>query len=241
MHIIVNYTCLQLAKYKEEHVDKTQLNNEVPLLSLPPELLHHILSYITEPKNQQNVLLTSKKFSVLGLDDRAFGEQIFTHKYLMNAIYVNSLETVKFLLSDKRVDPSAENNEAIIEASSKGHVEIVNELLKDTRIDPSDQNNGALVGACTHGHEEVVKELLKIEAVKKLFFIKKEDLGTNYIRCSYAPEPIKAASDNRHEEALLALLTPEKWEKTMHIRTNDFVIFDTYFIKRMRVVVWLRN
>jgi hypothetical protein len=167
MSFIIDYWFSQIAKYKEEElVDKTKINNEVPLFKLPPELLHHILSYITEPKNQHNVLLTSNKFSVLGLDDRAFGEQIFTHKNLMNAIKVNSLETVKFLMSDKRVDPSAENNEAIIEASSKGHVEIVKELLKDTRTDPSDRNNAALVGACTYGHAKVVKELIKIEAVK---------------------------------------------------------------------------
>jgi Ankyrin repeats (many copies) len=44
---------------------------------------------------------------------------------------------VGLLLSDSRVDPSAENNHAIRKASERGHVEVVRLLLSDPRVDPS--------------------------------------------------------------------------------------------------------
>ena len=44
------------------------------------------------------------------------------------------MEVVKLLLSDKRVDPSAENNYAIRYTSK--HYEIVKLLLSDKRVDP---------------------------------------------------------------------------------------------------------
>ena len=40
------------------------------------------------------------------------------------------------LLEDPRVDPSANNNEAIGIASAYGHLAIVNRLLADPRVDP---------------------------------------------------------------------------------------------------------
>ena len=45
------------------------------------------------------------------------------------------------ILSDSRVDPSAENNYAIKLASHFGHQEVVKLLLSDARVDPSARNN----------------------------------------------------------------------------------------------------
>ena len=51
------------------------------------------------------------------------------------AIINNDIEIIKTLLTDNRVDPSVNNNEAIRDASSNGHIEIVKLLLADSRID----------------------------------------------------------------------------------------------------------
>ena len=44
------------------------------------------------------------------------------------------METVKVLLADQRVDPSAWRNYAILWAASNGHLEIVKLLLSDERV-----------------------------------------------------------------------------------------------------------
>ena len=81
------------------------------------------------------------------------------NKSFLDAIENNNLEVIKELL--KRVEPSAENNEAIRWVSGNGHLKVVKELLKDKRVDPSADNNYAIREASYNGHLEVVKELLK--------------------------------------------------------------------------------
>lgn len=45
------------------------------------------------------------------------------------------MEVIKILLNDERVDPSAQDNEAIREACEIGYVQVVQLLLKDERVD----------------------------------------------------------------------------------------------------------
>jgi hypothetical protein len=84
-----------------------------------------------------------------GLDDALFA-----------AAYVGFTDAVKLLLSDYGVDPSACNNEVLIDASENGYLEIVQILLADDRVDPSAQDNRALIDASQNGHLEIVKFLL---------------------------------------------------------------------------------
>jgi hypothetical protein len=58
------------------------------------------------------------------------------------------LYIVKLLLSDKRVNPSAESNGAIREACREGHSEIAKLLLSDKQVDPSDENDATMLHAC---------------------------------------------------------------------------------------------
>ena len=70
-------------------------------------------------------------------------------------------EDIAFLLlQDRRIDPSAKNNEAIRMASSKGHDKIVDLLLVYPRVNPSDDSNKAITSASGNGHFKVVKLLL---------------------------------------------------------------------------------
>lgn len=71
----------------------------------------------------------------------------------------------RLLLADPRVDPSSQDNAAIILASSKGHSEIVQLLLADDRVDPSARNNAAIKWTSFNGHTEIIRLLLADDRV----------------------------------------------------------------------------
>lgn len=75
-----------------------------------------------------------------------------------HATKLNHVGVVRFLLEDRRVDPSL--NEPLISASNHGFLEIVRELLADGRVHPSTFYNSAIIGASRNGHTEIVRELL---------------------------------------------------------------------------------
>ena len=71
------------------------------------------------------------------------------------------INVVKRLLLDSRVDPSDQDNIALIMASELGYIEIVELLLSDSRVDPSDQINRAIFSASQRGHLNIVRRLLQ--------------------------------------------------------------------------------
>ena len=76
-------------------------------------------------------------------------------------------------MSDPRVDPSAENNFAILIASIKGHLNILKLLLKDPRVDPTVNNNEIIRSAIKQGNFDIVILLLGCKNVKK-YLIEKD-------------------------------------------------------------------
>jgi ankyrin repeat protein len=119
-------------------------------------------------------------------------------------------EVVKLLLEDKRVDPSACNNEAIRWASKNGHLEVVKLLLQDGRVDPSDQNNSdqysAIHWASQFGHLEVVKLILEGKRVDP-------SVGNN--------RAIRWASERGHSEVVKLLLEDKRVDPSA---SNNFAI-----------------
>jgi len=59
------------------------------------------------------------------------------------------------------VDPSANSQCAIRDASEYGHVDVVRILLRDARVDPSADDQYAIGFASRNGHVEVVERLLR--------------------------------------------------------------------------------
>ena len=82
------------------------------------------------------------------------------------AINNNDIKNVKLLLKDKRVNPSNNNNSAILLASQNGHLEIVKLLLKDKRVDPSESVNYAIEYAFKNGHLDIVKKIWRDKKIK---------------------------------------------------------------------------
>lgn len=64
-------------------------------------------------------------------------------------------EVVRLLLADSRVDPAANENEAIRYASRYGHHEVVRLLLADSRVDPAAIGNQAFQNASVNGRIDV--------------------------------------------------------------------------------------
>ncbi len=84
-----------------------------------------------------------------------------THQELFNdACENNSIETVKFYLSNNNVNPAYGDNISFKMACSKGHIKVVMLLLTDGRVDPSVNNNTPIILASQEGHLEIVELLL---------------------------------------------------------------------------------
>ncbi len=132
------------------------------------------------------------------------------------------------------VDPSYENNEAIIIASEEGHCEVVNLLLSDQRrettalagntlvllspayayaVDPSEDFNYAIRMASENGHPEVVRCLLNYRADQRCETI----AGNALVLPAYAVDPsdytnyaIRFASANGHLKVMKLLLADKR-------------------------------
>ncbi len=71
------------------------------------------------------------------------------------------IEQDTFIAYNNKVDPSADDNAAIKQASGKGRVDVVRLLLQDVRVNPSAHNNCAIKWSSENGRTDVVKLLLQ--------------------------------------------------------------------------------
>jgi hypothetical protein len=106
-----------------------------------------------------------------------------------------SLQFIELMLADKRVDPSALDNDAIRWASANGHHKCVALLLADERVDPTDEDNEAIKAASCYGHHECVALLLADQSVDP-------SAENNYA--------IRWASADGHHECVALLLADER-------------------------------
>ena len=87
----------------------------------------------------------------------------FSHRYdhaLKMACTVGNLDLLVYLVSNDLVNPSINDNNAIITTSRYGYTELVRFLLKDRSVDPSDGYNAPIHFAAKFEHYETIKILL---------------------------------------------------------------------------------
>lgn len=75
---------------------------------------------------------------------------------LLDACTNGEIEDVKAFLADPDIDPSDDDNWAIIVSSHCGYIDIVRLLLDDPRVDPSARNNLAINRASDKAHSDNV-------------------------------------------------------------------------------------
>ena len=114
---------------------------------------------------------------------------------LSSAVCNGNYLVSKVLLADQRVDPSDNDNEAIIWASSGGHLDIVKLLLADQRVDPSHNDNEAIRKASANDHLEIVKLLLADSRVDP---------------SDYNNDAIRRSSRNGHLDVAMLLLADRR-------------------------------
>jgi ankyrin repeat protein len=83
------------------------------------------------------------------------------YQSFINEVKHGSLEVVKRLLQDPRIDPSDYDNYAIQIASANGNSAVVKILLQDPRVNPSARDNWAIQIASSYGRVAVVTLLLQ--------------------------------------------------------------------------------
>uniref|UniRef100_A0A6C0CX79 Uncharacterized protein n=1 Tax=viral metagenome TaxID=1070528 RepID=A0A6C0CX79_9ZZZZ len=113
---------------------------------------------VSRGKSKRNLKRISRRVSRRkSRQRRVIHDGAASHDDLKKAIL--NKQSVKNLLSE--VDPSANDNEALILAVTLNFPKIVRELLTDRRVDPSTQNNRVMRIANVFGYTEIVKLLLK--------------------------------------------------------------------------------
>ncbi len=116
--------------------------------------------------------------------DRGVDPSVHKNLALRMAVARNYKPIVKILLNDplKRVDPSDDDNSAIITAASDGNTELVSLLLTDDRVDVSARNNEAVDGALRGYHLKIVKMLANDHRFKTNSRI---ELKISNLRCKF--------------------------------------------------------
>lgn len=93
------------------------------------------------------------------------GSNMTVYKRFLNNCISGNIDTVRNLINSGLVNPSEQNNYAVICAARDNRIEVIKELIKDERVDASDDNNKAIRIAYKNGNYDIVKILFDIEKV----------------------------------------------------------------------------
>ena len=91
----------------------------------------------------------------------------FSSDAMLWAIYEDKVDVVRYLIQERKFDPSQGYNRAVKLAATQKRAEILSELLKDPRVDPGVDNNFAIISAAQFNAPESVKILLQDPRVLK--------------------------------------------------------------------------
>jgi hypothetical protein len=80
---------------------------------------------------------------------------------LTHAVVGGHLEIVRLLLSDDRIDPSANNNDALYRSCFDDRIDIVKALLEDDRVNPFYANGNAIRIAIDKKHMDIVELIMR--------------------------------------------------------------------------------
>lgn len=186
---------------------------------LENEVLDLIKNNKLDPGQKGSILLVwalgygkDKILDVLMKDDRVKPEMIkeTVAEALSVAIARGNNESVKKLLKDKRVDPSADFNRPIKTAAKFGNIKILKLLLKDKRVDPSSpiekdkKDNYSIEAAAENGYHDIVKLLIqhpKVRGKMSNTEIKKyEDMANKIVRESLIEQQMEPITKPRVAE-----------------------------------------
>eukprot|EP00586_Coscinodiscus_wailesii_P002507 CAMPEP_0172484750 /NCGR_PEP_ID=MMETSP1066-20121228/12336_1 /TAXON_ID=671091 /ORGANISM="Coscinodiscus wailesii, Strain CCMP2513" /LENGTH=311 /DNA_ID=CAMNT_0013249471 /DNA_START=128 /DNA_END=1063 /DNA_ORIENTATION=- len=152
---------LQQADVRKRKTEKGRIQLNNTFYTLAKENTGDILSFL-KIKDIGAFRITSKYF-LNNFKISYTEEHCRTIANNLGRIYESGgLQNVRRILSDdSRVNPSHNDDQAIIWASESGHLDLVLELLKNPRVNPEAQDNRSIFEASAKGHLSIVRALLK--------------------------------------------------------------------------------
>ncbi|PRP77531.1 putative ankyrin repeat-containing protein [Planoprotostelium fungivorum] len=129
---------------------------------LESEVYLHSARKLSYPESQN----TRKQFALLRSTCKLWKDIVdgftdwLTEDDLLLAVRGCKVDSVRFLLTRRGLDPSVRDNKPIRTALRDSTMETVRLLLSDPRVDPSARNNEAFREAASEGYHEVIQLLL---------------------------------------------------------------------------------
>jgi hypothetical protein len=132
-------------------------------------LLIHILDTLYESNKNEEAFLKCLKNTSIKLNKMG-------NCFIKGSAECGLLSCVTFLMTQKDVDPSANESQALISACKNGSLNIVKELLKDNRVKPDAYSHHTLIIAVENNHIDLSIYLYQREdIIKSLEIIPKEE------------------------------------------------------------------
>lgn len=176
---------------------------------LPNDILVTVFLFISEPENQLAVLLTCKLFwnimkEMMDYHGHIRGEYNFTP--LIKSIFFAQITAIKYLLHDRKVDPSLDNDVVLRAAIFSENIQALKLLLADDRVVIGNVPEYTLMGPIKHGEVEFVRLILDDKRFKKT-----PQIGT----------PLCDILENGHVEMAKLLISKRLANVNQEYRNND--------------------
>jgi len=173
-HIDINMIFLYLCKKGEIELVKIILKNTLyPTIYIKYKLnLTKYSNYAISSAvryGQKHIL------RILLADPRINLKNIATEYNLM--FISKRYDLIKILISDSRIDLTADNDLIFRLVSRYGSFDLIKMLIDDVNIDPTSNSGEAIVSACKYGHTEIVKLLMSINETPRYPRHKRIDLS----------------------------------------------------------------
>lgn len=161
----------------------------------PANINNYLLEQIEEGKAEE----LNKLFFPWSLDAK---QQRFK-----NACDESDLKTVRSMIDDPEINPAAQKNLIVGNASENGYLSLLEILLANKRVNPADDDDYAIRVACKAGHVAVVKHLLSDKRINP---------------CIRENRPLQLAAEQKHVFTILLLLCdPRIYKQGMELLLNS--------------------
>jgi len=119
--------------------------------------------------DSDKILITSEDNTIEDKNNELLPTYELNHieELFKNAILAHNINTLKYLINIKNVDPCFNNNYPIRLAAHNSCLEVVDFLLQYSNVDPSDLDNQAIINAYDNKNTKIIKILSKDDRVRE--------------------------------------------------------------------------
>lgn len=126
-------------------------------MEIPNEIIVHILQYVPP---SGSLFAVSKRFQEICTE--LYRPKL---KHLIHSIFNNRLDIFNRIMRDPDIDPSCNDNDALLCACKLENIQMIGRLLLDKRVNPASNYNILLSTICKIGDVLILERLLQDERV----------------------------------------------------------------------------